>query len=122
RPAATLSRNRPHLAVTIPTSQPIARGSQIPIAPRATPFYPRRPAVSSLEAFRTPASVHPLAPPFGRHPKTLNDSGLLRHRAGAGKLDRGLPFAVRLTSTPFWIKLRRHSYWVTKNDHRVRLR
>src|SRR5262245_41654091 len=42
------------------------------------------------------------------------DSGLLRHRAGAGKLDRRLPFAVRLKSSPFWIKLRRHSYWVTK--------
>src|SRR6516162_6856718 len=33
RPATTLSHNPPHLAVTIPTSQPIARGSQIPIAP-----------------------------------------------------------------------------------------
>jgi len=28
-----------------------------------------------LEAFRTPAAVHPLAPVLGRHPKTLNDSG-----------------------------------------------
>jgi hypothetical protein len=33
------------------------------------------PAVSSLEAFRTPASVQPLAPAPGSHPKTLNDSG-----------------------------------------------
>jgi len=32
------------------------------------------PAVSSLEAFRTPASVQPLRPVTGRHPKTLNDS------------------------------------------------
>src|SRR6201993_4422544 len=31
------------------------------------------PAVSSFEAFRTPASVRPLAPLTGRHPKTLND-------------------------------------------------
>src|SRR5262249_52780912 len=35
------------------------------------------PAVSSFEAFRTPASVRPLAPVPGRHPKTLNDSGRL---------------------------------------------
>ena len=33
------------------------------------------PAVSSLEAFRTPASVPPLAPAPGSHPKTLNDCG-----------------------------------------------
>src|SRR5204862_1911202 len=33
----------------------------------------KRPAVSSFEAFRTPASVHPLAPAHGRHPKTLNE-------------------------------------------------
>jgi hypothetical protein len=32
------------------------------------------PAVSSLEAFRTPASVHARAPMTGRRPKTLNDS------------------------------------------------
>ena len=32
------------------------------------------PAVSSLEAFRTPASVHPRAPESGRHPKTLNEN------------------------------------------------
>src|ERR1700756_3155187 len=31
------------------------------------------PAVSSFEAFRTPASVQPLAPLTGRRPKTLND-------------------------------------------------
>jgi hypothetical protein len=33
------------------------------------------PAVSSFEAFRTPASVQPLTPVTGRRPKTLNDSG-----------------------------------------------
>jgi len=54
-PATTLSRNRPHLSVTIPTSQPIARGSQITIAPGRRSVVPRRPAVSSLEAFQTPA-------------------------------------------------------------------
>jgi hypothetical protein len=32
-------------------------------------------AVSSLEAFPTPASVHPHASVSGRHPKTLNGSG-----------------------------------------------
>src|SRR5947208_8375492 len=43
---------------------------------RSTPASVRTPpAVSSLEAFRTPASVHPLAPVPGRRPKTLNDSG-----------------------------------------------
>jgi hypothetical protein len=55
RPATTLSCNRPHLSVTIPTSQPIARGSQIPIAPARRSVVPRRPAVSSLEAYQTPA-------------------------------------------------------------------
>jgi hypothetical protein len=35
-------------------------------------------AVSPLEAFRTPASVHPLAPAPRRHPKTLNESGRCR--------------------------------------------
>src|SRR5438874_12558605 len=55
RPATTLSRNRPHLAVTIPTSQLIARGSQILIAPARRSVVPCRPAVSSLEAYQTPA-------------------------------------------------------------------
>src|SRR5438270_4399821 len=59
RPATTLSRNRLHLSVTFPTSQPVARGSQIPIVQRAAParrsVVPRRPAVSSLEAYQTPA-------------------------------------------------------------------
>src|SRR5436305_11203993 len=35
-----------------------------------------------LEAFRTPASVHPLTPVTGRRPKTLNDSGPSRPRPG----------------------------------------
>jgi hypothetical protein len=33
------------------------------------------PAVSSFEAFRTPASVHPPAPAHGGRPKTLNGTG-----------------------------------------------
>jgi hypothetical protein len=46
---------------------------------RSTPASVRTsPAVSSLEAFRTPASVHPLTPVTGRRPKTLNDSGRSR--------------------------------------------
>jgi len=32
-------------------------------------------AVSSPEAFRTPASAHLITPVPGRRPKTLNDSG-----------------------------------------------
>jgi hypothetical protein len=55
RPATTLFRNRSQLAVTIPTSQPVAGGSQIPIAPTRRSEVPRRPAVSSLEAYQTPA-------------------------------------------------------------------
>ena len=46
---------------------------------RPTPASVRTPpAVSSLEAFRTPASLHPLAPVTGRRPKTLNKSGRCR--------------------------------------------
>jgi hypothetical protein len=40
-------------------------------------------AVSSLEAFRTPASVHALAPVPDGHPKTLNDAGHSRRRLDA---------------------------------------
>src|SRR6516162_3719922 len=43
------------------------------------------PAVSSLEAFRTPAAVHPLAPAPGRHPKTLNETGLFTPRLERGR-------------------------------------
>ena len=32
-------------------------------------------SIAPIEAFRTPASVHPLSPVTGRRPKTLNDSG-----------------------------------------------
>jgi hypothetical protein len=42
---------------------------------RSTPASVRTPpAVSSLEAFRTPAAVHPLTPVTGRRPKSLNSS------------------------------------------------
>src|SRR6201997_2904238 len=37
------------------------------------------PRFPPLEAFRTPASVPPLPPAAGRHPKTLNESGRPRH-------------------------------------------
>src|SRR5207237_6935628 len=58
-----------------PTNQ-IKQRRQIPH--RSAPASVRTPpAVSSLEAFRTPASVHPLTPVTGRRPKTLNDSRLL---------------------------------------------
>jgi hypothetical protein len=41
-------------------------------------------AVSSLEAFRTPASVHPLAPATGRRPKTLDET-----KADGGRRNHG---------------------------------
>src|SRR5207302_3837192 len=66
RPATTLSRNRSQLAVTIHTSQPIARGSQIPIAPARRSVVPRRPALSSLEAYQTPASERAALPGDGQ--------------------------------------------------------
>jgi hypothetical protein len=50
-----LSRSGPRLAVTTATSQPITRGSQIPIASARRSVVPCRPAVSSLEAYQTPA-------------------------------------------------------------------
>jgi len=56
-----------------PTNQ-IKQRRQIPHRP--TPASLRTPpAVSSLEAFRTPASVHSLASVSGSRPKTLNESG-----------------------------------------------
>src|SRR6478672_8833153 len=47
-----------------------------PHSPTAPPTQ-TPPAVSSLEAFRTPASVHVLAPVTGRRPKTLTETGPL---------------------------------------------
>src|SRR6516162_10880634 len=55
------------------------------------------PAVSSLEAFRTPASVHLLAPGSGRHLKTLNDCRPSRRHAGTGRVR---PLAV-VQHSPF---------------------
>jgi len=52
------------------------------------------PAVSSLEAFRAPASVHPLAPAPGRHPKTLNDSGHSPDDDRPAQVDPKGPFAA----------------------------
>jgi hypothetical protein len=65
---------------------------------RLTPPQARTPAaLSSFEAFRTPASVHPRAPVSGRHPKTLNVSGHLDTRDRPGRVDRKLPFVARET-------------------------
>ena len=81
------------------TNQTRALNPHSPTAPTdATP-----PAVSSLEAFRTPASVHALAPVTGRRPKTLNDSGrssgcALRARPPAGDLCLRLLFPANLRS------------------------
>src|SRR5207245_7698057 len=85
--------------VTQPSSCPeptnlIKQRRQIPH--RSTPASVRTPpAVSSLEAFRTPASVHPLCPVTGRRPKTLNDSGRSRSqdRTPEGDPSRSLSFA-----------------------------
>src|SRR5262249_9115166 len=74
-PATTSSGSRPHLAVTTPTSQPIARGSQIPIAPARRTVLPCRPAVSSIEAYQTPAPSAPYCQVTGRRLITLNESG-----------------------------------------------
>src|SRR6201987_4049452 len=61
-------------------------------------------AVSSLEAFLTPASVPPLAPAPGRHPKTLNGSSHFRaaeSEAISGRVSRrGLDFLSRLFDQP----------------------
>ena len=73
-PAAASSGSRPHLAVTTPTSQPIARGSQIPIAP-ARRTVVRMPARGFL-----PRGLSDACPPSaphcqvtGRHLITLNE-------------------------------------------------
>src|SRR4029077_3748997 len=76
-----------------PPSQPeIEKSNQTralnPHSPTA-PSTHTPPAVSSLEAFRTPASVHVLAPVTGRRPKKLKKncsfSGI-RGRAGAEQI------------------------------------
>jgi hypothetical protein len=70
---------------------------------RSTPASVRPPpAVSSLEAFRTPASVHPLAPVPGRRPKTLNDSSRSpdRDRAQGSTLPGRLARLVASRSAP----------------------
>jgi hypothetical protein len=53
--ATTISRGGSYPAVTTLTSQPAARGCKIPWLSRAVPAQPRRPAVSSPEAYQTPA-------------------------------------------------------------------
>jgi hypothetical protein len=68
-----------------PTNQ-IKQRRQIPH--RSAPASVRTPpAVSSLEAFRTPASVHPRTPVTGRRPKTLNVSCRSQDRDGTAGFD-----------------------------------
>src|SRR5204862_3398688 len=78
-----------------PPSQPeIEKSNQTralnPHSPTAPPTQ-TPPAVSSLEAFRTPASVHALAPVTGRRPKTLNDSGRWPYRHHGDSLTQSGP-------------------------------
>src|SRR6516164_232062 len=87
-PATASSGSRPDLAVTTPTSQPIARGSQIPIAPArrtvvsmpARGFLPR-----GLSDARPPRATHCQA--TGRRLITLNVSRPSRPRLGTGRFD-----------------------------------
>src|SRR5690242_15027427 len=91
-PATTLSRSEPHLAVTIPTSQPIARGSQIPIAATRRTVVPM-PARGFLP--RGLSDACPRSAPHcqvtGRHLITLNDSRppLPSPRIGGGSTASG---------------------------------
>ena len=87
-PATASSGSRPDLAVTTPTSQPIARGSQIPIAPArrtvvsmpARGFLPR-----GLSDARPPRATH--CQVTGRRLIALNDSRPSRPRLGTGGFD-----------------------------------
>jgi hypothetical protein len=74
-PATASSRSRPHLAVTTPTSQPIARGSQIPIAParRTVVPMPARGFLPRGLSNACPASA-PHCQVTGRRLITLNNS------------------------------------------------
>src|SRR6516162_6732553 len=79
-PATASSGSRPHLAVTTPTSQPIARGSQIPIVPA------RRTVLSMLARGFLPRGLSDARPPrathcqvTGRRLITLNVSSRLHH-------------------------------------------
>ena len=83
-----------------PTNQ-IRQRRQMPHRP--TPASVRTPpAVSSLEAFRTPASVHSLASTSGRRPKTLNDCGPSRPCSGTKRFDpsRTLRFPTNSSVEP----------------------
>src|SRR6202030_4000827 len=64
---------------------------------RPTPLPARTPpAVSSLEAFRTPASENLITSVNGRRPKTLNNGGCRRRAGGT----TGLPSAPECPSWP----------------------
>src|SRR6516165_8420378 len=89
-PATASSGSRPHLAVTTPTSQPIARGSQIPIAPA------RRTVVSMPARGFLPRGLSDARPPRATHCQvtggrliTLNDSGCSSDEEPTGAGPRG---------------------------------
>ena len=96
RPIASRAAKTSAPLVTQPSSCPeptnqIKQRQQIPH--RSTPASVRTPpAVSSLEAFRTPASAHPLSPVTGRRPKTLNNSrgGAMAPRTAAMRGNPGV--------------------------------
>src|SRR6202023_3140023 len=78
-PSAARATDSTVAVLARPPSQPeIQKTNQTPALNPHSPTAPPTqtpPAVSSLEAFRTPASMHALAPVTGRHPKTLNEAG-----------------------------------------------
>src|SRR6516225_810748 len=83
-PATASSGSRPHLAVITPTSQPIARGSQIPIAParRTVVLLPARGFLPRGLSDACPPSA-PHCQVTGRRLITLNGSGYLSGFGGA---------------------------------------
>ena len=95
--ATTLSRGGPHLAVTTATPQPIARASQIPIAPARRTVLPM-PARGFLP--RGLSDACPRSAPHrqvtGRHLITLNDSGHWRDDGGATGFDLKRKFNLAL--------------------------
>ena len=91
-PATASSGGRPHLAVTTPTSQPIARGSQIPIAPA------RRTVVSMPARGFLPRGLSDARPRratrcqvTGRRLITLNEPSPSRARAGESAFGASRP-------------------------------
>src|SRR5215831_14410227 len=94
-PATASFGSRPHPAVTTPTSQPIARGSQIAIAParRTVVPMPARGFLPRGLSDACPSSV-PHYQVTGRHLITLNDSGRSLDRNGTARPDTQETFLV----------------------------